>query len=89
MNALQAARMGLGTVTHFYGHLESLLRPGVELFPPGYDYSNEQVRFSQVADGSTRSTPSAAVTGGRTCASSAGSGPCSTRRSTSTPPAAT
>ncbi|HYH89184.1 MAG TPA: amidohydrolase family protein [Solirubrobacteraceae bacterium] len=50
MNALQAARMGLGTVTHFYGHLESLLRPGVELFPPGYDYSNEQVRFSQVAD---------------------------------------
>ena len=50
MNALIAARMGLGTVTHFYGHLESLLRPGEELFPPGYDYSNEQVRFSQVAD---------------------------------------
>jgi imidazolonepropionase-like amidohydrolase len=50
MNALQAARMGLGTVTHFYGHLESMLRPGVELFPPGYDYSNEQVRFSQVAE---------------------------------------
>jgi hypothetical protein len=50
MNALQAARMGLGTVTHFYGHLESLLRPGVDLFPPDYDYGNEQVRFSQVAD---------------------------------------
>jgi hypothetical protein len=50
MNALVAARMGLGTVTHFYGHLESLLRPGEELFPPGYDYSNEFVRFSQVAD---------------------------------------
>jgi len=50
MNALVAARMGLGTVTHFYGHLESMLRPGVELFPPDYDYSNEQVRFSQVAD---------------------------------------
>ena len=50
MNALVAARMGLGTVTHFYGHLESLLRPGERLFPPGYDYSNEQVRFSQVAD---------------------------------------
>ena len=50
MNALQAARMGLGTVTHFYGHFESLLRPGVELFPPDYDYSKEQVRFSQVAD---------------------------------------
>ena len=50
MNALVAARMGLGTVTHFYGHLESMLRPGVELFPSDYDYSNEQVRFSQVAD---------------------------------------
>ena len=50
MNALIAARDGLGTVTHFYGHLESMLRDGVELFPPGYDYSNEQVRFSQVAD---------------------------------------
>ena len=48
--AAVAARMGLGTVTHFYGHLESLLRPGEELFPPDYDYSNEQVRFSQVAD---------------------------------------
>jgi len=50
MNALIAAREGLGTVTHFYGHLESMLRPGEKLFPPGYDYSNEQVRFSQVAD---------------------------------------
>ena len=28
INALIAAREGLGTVTHFYGHLESLLRPG-------------------------------------------------------------
>jgi len=50
MNALQAARMGLGTVTHFYGHLESMLRRGVRLFPRDYDYSNEFVRFSQVAD---------------------------------------
>jgi Amidohydrolase family len=50
VNAIDAARLGLGTVTHFYGHFESLLRPGVELFPPDYDYSNEQVRFSQVAD---------------------------------------
>jgi hypothetical protein len=50
MNAIEAARLGLGTVTHFYGHFESLLRPGEELFPPDYDYSQEQVRFSQVAD---------------------------------------
>jgi Amidohydrolase family len=50
MNALAAARMGLETVTHFYGHFESLLRPGQQLFPSDYDYSNEQIRFSQVAD---------------------------------------
>jgi len=50
MNAIDAARLGLGTVTHFYGHFESLIRKGEELFPPDYDYSDEQVRFSQVAD---------------------------------------
>ncbi|MDQ4086343.1 MAG: amidohydrolase family protein [Actinomycetota bacterium] len=50
MNAIQAARLGLGTVTHFYGHFESLLRPGEQLFPDDYDYFDEQVRFSQVAD---------------------------------------
>ena len=26
MNAIKAARLGLGTVTHFYGHFESLLK---------------------------------------------------------------
>ena len=26
VNAIKAARMGLGTVTHFYGHFESLLK---------------------------------------------------------------
>jgi imidazolonepropionase-like amidohydrolase len=50
MNAIQAARLGLGTVTHFYGHFESMLRPGERLFPDDYNYSDEQVRFSQVAD---------------------------------------
>ncbi len=49
MNAIDSARLGLGTVTHFYGHFESLLRDDVELFPPDYDYDDEQVRFSQVA----------------------------------------
>ena len=28
MNALIAARDGVGTITHFYGHLESMLRKG-------------------------------------------------------------
>ncbi len=50
MDAITAARLGLDTVTHFYGHFHSLKRPGVEWFPPDYDYSNEQMRFSQVAD---------------------------------------
>jgi imidazolonepropionase-like amidohydrolase len=50
MNAIQAARLGLGTVTHFYGHFESLLRKGEPVFPPDYDYSDEQVRFSQVTE---------------------------------------
>lgn len=49
-NAIQGARLGLRNVEHFYGHFESLLRPGEQLFPDDYDYSNEQVRFSQVAD---------------------------------------
>lgn len=49
MNAIDASRLGLDTVTHFYGHFESLLRDDEELFPPDYDYSNEQMRFSQVA----------------------------------------
>lgn len=50
MNAIDSARLGLGTVTHFYGHFESLLREGEDQFPPDYDYSDEQMRFSQVAD---------------------------------------
>jgi hypothetical protein len=50
MNAIDAARLGLDTVTHFYGHFESLIREGEEQFPPDYVYEDEQMRFSQVAD---------------------------------------
>ena len=50
-NALDAARRGLGTVTHFYGHFEALLdRHKVQDFPASYNYNNEQDRFSAVAD---------------------------------------
>jgi imidazolonepropionase-like amidohydrolase len=50
MNALDAARLGLGTVTHFYGHFEALLKDYViQPWPPDYNYSNEQDRFGQVA----------------------------------------
>jgi imidazolonepropionase-like amidohydrolase len=51
MNARQAGEAGLRTVTHFYGHFESLLRDGrVQPFPADYNYLNEQDRFGHMAD---------------------------------------
>ncbi len=50
VNAIKAARMGLGTVTHFYGHFESLLKDYVvQPYPVTQNYNNEQDRFGQVA----------------------------------------
>jgi imidazolonepropionase-like amidohydrolase len=50
MNAIKAARLGLGTVTHFYGHFESLLKDYVvQPWPVDMNYSDEQHRFGQVA----------------------------------------
>jgi imidazolonepropionase-like amidohydrolase len=50
MNALDAARLGLGTVTHFYGHFEALLRDyRVQPFPHDQNQNDEQMRFRQVA----------------------------------------
>ena len=50
MNALTAARLGLGTVTHFYGHFEALLRDyKVQPWPDNMNYNDEQLRFGQVA----------------------------------------
>jgi len=50
MNAIKAARLGLGTVTHFYGHFESLLKDYVvQPYPVSQNYNNEQDRFGQVA----------------------------------------
>ena len=50
MNALDAARLGLGTLTHFYGLFEALYN-GVDVqpWPPGYNNFDEQHRFGQVA----------------------------------------
>lgn len=50
MNTLDAARLGLGAQTHFYGLFESMyddrdVQPG----PYNYNYQNEQDRFGQVA----------------------------------------
>lgn len=50
MNALDAARLGLGTVTHYYGHFEALLKDhSIQPWPVDFNYNNEQDRFGQVA----------------------------------------
>jgi imidazolonepropionase-like amidohydrolase len=50
MNAIKAARLGLGTVTHFYGHFESLLKDYVvQPWPVDQNNNDEQQRFGQVA----------------------------------------
>jgi imidazolonepropionase-like amidohydrolase len=50
MNALEAARLGLQTVTHFYGHFEALLKDYVvQPWPVDQINDEEQMRFGQVA----------------------------------------
>ena len=49
-NARQAGDAHLDTVTHYYGHFESLLKDKtIQDFPIGYDYNNEQDRFGDIA----------------------------------------
>lgn len=50
MNAIDAARLGLGSMTHFYGLFESLYNGyDVQPWPIGMNYNDEQMRFGQVA----------------------------------------
>ena len=50
VNADVAGAMGLGTVTHFYGHFEALLQGRrLPAYPNDYNMLDEQWRFSQVA----------------------------------------
>jgi imidazolonepropionase-like amidohydrolase len=50
MNAIDAARLGLGTITHFYGLFESLYDDNtIQPWPVGYNNFDEQQRFGQVA----------------------------------------
>jgi len=50
MNAIDAARLGLGAVTHYYGIFESLYdNTDVQPYPDTYNYNDEQWRFGQVA----------------------------------------
>jgi len=50
MNADEATRLGLGTVTHFYGLFESMYEANsVQPYPVDMNYNDEQMRFGQVA----------------------------------------
>ncbi|SMF69047.1 amidohydrolase family protein [Allosphingosinicella indica] len=50
VNARIAGELGLGTVTHFYGHFESLLREGrLPKYSNDYNMFDEQDRFYEIA----------------------------------------
>lgn len=50
MNAQDAARLGLGSLTHYYGLFEALYENNdVQPWPTDMNYNNEQHRFGQVA----------------------------------------
>ncbi len=50
MTALDAARLGLDMMTHYYGLMESMLTDySVQDWPLDYNYNDEQHRFGQVA----------------------------------------
>lgn len=50
MNAQDAARLGLGTLTHFYGLFEAMYEDhDIQPWPVDMNYNNEQHRFGQVA----------------------------------------
>ncbi|HUE89663.1 MAG TPA: hypothetical protein VMO26_26605 [Vicinamibacterales bacterium] len=50
MNAVQASRLGLRDLTHYYGLFESLLKDtSLQPYPVAQNYNDEQHRFGQVA----------------------------------------
>lgn len=50
VDARKAVELGLGGVTHFYGHFESLLdSSAIPHYPADYNYLDEQSRFAWVA----------------------------------------
>ena len=50
MDAMDSARLGLQSVTHYYGHFEALLKDHVvQPWPTEMNYNDEQFRFGQVA----------------------------------------
>jgi imidazolonepropionase-like amidohydrolase len=50
LDGREAGQLGLGSITHFYGHFESLLKDRtIQAFPTDYNFLNEYDRFAQVA----------------------------------------
>ncbi|WP_380872277.1 hypothetical protein ACFB49_32220 [Sphingomonas sp. DBB INV C78] len=50
-NARDAGAAGLGTVTHFYGHFEALLKQNrLQPLPADYNFDDEQARFGEAAE---------------------------------------
>jgi hypothetical protein len=50
VNARRAGEMGLDSVTHFYGHFESLLKDGrLPKYSPDYNMFDEEDRFYEIA----------------------------------------
>ena len=50
MTALDAARLGMDMMTHYYGLMESMLTDrSIQTWPVDYNYNNEQDRFGNVA----------------------------------------
>jgi len=50
-NARQAGAAHLDTITHFYGHFESLLKAdAIPKYGPDYNFYDEQHRFGDIAD---------------------------------------
>jgi hypothetical protein len=50
LNARDAVNLGLGTVTHYYGLFEPLLREqSLQTFPANQDYNDEEMRFGEQA----------------------------------------
>ena len=51
LNGRDAGALGLGAITHFYGHFESLLKNGrSQDYPADYVFENEQQRFGEAAE---------------------------------------
>jgi imidazolonepropionase-like amidohydrolase len=51
LNGRDAGEAGLGTITHFYGHFESLLAGRrIQDSPASYNFNDEQARFGGIAE---------------------------------------